>query len=166
MRISGEMTKREQFLLRIAFWFLLSFCAVLAVQTFRLVGQPSFQKTAMGEHIAIYLVLAPLFAFQLLFAGSQFRRNSLTIVEFECDENSIQFRKLGETHKETRPLYDIVKVYKWRGLGEPVGYRLLFRDGTRAFVNYSLSNAKALEDRLRAADVPVHRWLESLRDLA
>lgn len=166
MRISGEMTKREQALLRIAFWFLLVFCAVLTVQAFRLFGQPGFQKAAPGEHFAIYLVLAPLFAFQLLFAGSQFRRNSQTIVEFECDDNSIQFRKLGDTHKETRPLYHIVKIYKWRGLGQPVGYRLLFCDGAKAFVNYSLSNAKALEDRLLAADVPVHKWLESLRDLA
>ena len=158
------MTKREQVLLRIAFWFLLVFSAVLTVQAFRLIHQPTFQRAALGEHVAIYLVLAPLFAFQLLFMGSQFRRNGQTIVEFECDELSIQFRKLGDSHHEARPISDVVKVYKWRGLGEPIGYRLLFRDGSKAYINYSLSNVRALEERLLAADVPVHRWLESLRD--
>jgi hypothetical protein len=120
MKISGEMTKREQFLLRVAFWFLVAFSVVLVIQSFRLIAQPDFTRAGLAEHLAIYLV---------------------------------------------RPLSEIVRVYKWRGLGHPVGYRLAFRDGSTAYVNYSLSNAKALEARLKDACVPAHSWLEILRKL-
>jgi hypothetical protein len=152
-------------MLRVAFWFLVAFSVVLVIQSFRLIAQPDFTRAGLAEHLAIYLVLTPLFAFQLAFTASQFRRNNQSIIEFECDETALQFRKLGDTHKETRPLSEIVRVYKWRGLGHPVGYRLAFRDGSTAYVNYSLSNAKALEARLKDACVPAHSWLEILRKL-
>ena len=164
MMISGGMSRRGQLTQKIFFRCLLGLCLAVAIEAVRVVDQPGFRNAATGRHYAVAIALLLFFGFQFIFIGSQFRRNRKTIVEFACDGISIQFRRFRDTHAETRPLSDIAGVSKWRGLGEPAGFRLCFRDGSKAFVNYSLPNARELEEQLRSDNVAVRRWLNSIQD--
>ena len=57
---------------------------------------------------------------------------------------------LSVQQMQMRPLPDIREVREWRGRGGPLGYRLLFRDKQRVYLEYSVSNSIVLAERLRA----------------
>jgi hypothetical protein len=71
------------------------------------------------------------------------------VCEFDFDGSTLRFRTLGI--RQTRPLADVAQVKDWRGRGGPIGYRLVFRDGAKVYLEYSVANSIALADQLRHA---------------
>ncbi len=71
------------------------------------------------------------------------------ISEFAFDGRSFQFRTLGRSAPQTRELSEIAEVRDWRGRGGPFGYRLIFRDGARAYLEYSISNSRIVAEQMR-----------------
>jgi hypothetical protein len=69
------------------------------------------------------LALGPIVGATML--GFGFWINRQRVKEFECDETSFRFRKLGAAQTETRDLSEIVKVEDMR-----MGYWVGFRDGS------------------------------------
>lgn len=69
--------------------------------------------------------------------------------EFDYDGRTLQFRTLGIPRTQVRPLADLVQVKEWRGRGGPIGYRLVFRDGGKVYLEYSVGNSIALAEQLR-----------------
>ena len=72
------------------------------------------------------------------------------VCDFNYDGCTLQFRTLSVQQMQMRPLPDIREVREWRGRGGPLGYRLLFRDKQRVYLEYSVSNSIVLAERLRA----------------
>ncbi len=72
------------------------------------------------------------------------------IAQFEFDGSALRFRTLGNPEAQTRALVEVADVRPWRGRRGPIGYRLSFRDGGKAYLEYSVSNARALGEQLQA----------------
>ena len=73
-----------------------------------------------------------------------------TVEEFSCDERTFRFRTRWKAHAEVRELSVIAAIHEQRGRSGPTGYRLVFRDGAKAYMPYRLPNARALAEWLRS----------------
>ena len=51
---------------------------------------------------------------------------------------------------QTRDVTEIASIRDWRGRSGTLGYRLVFRDGRKAYLENCVSNAMALADQLRS----------------
>lgn len=71
------------------------------------------------------------------------------ISEFLFDGRSFRYRTLGVSTFETRALSEIAAIRDWRGRSQPIGYKLLFRDGRKAYLQYCVSNSKVVAEQLR-----------------
>ena len=76
--------------------------------------------------------------------------NGLSLLrEFNYDGRTLQFRTLGIRQTQVRPLEDIAQVKEWSGRGGPIGYRLVFRDGWKVYLEYAVPNSITWADELR-----------------
>jgi hypothetical protein len=71
------------------------------------------------------------------------------VCEFDYDGSTLRFRTLGIRQTHVRPHADVAQVKDWRGRGGPIGYRLVFRDGGKVYLEYSVANSIVLADQLR-----------------
>lgn len=72
------------------------------------------------------------------------------VCEFDYDGRALQFQTLGTRQTQVRPLEDIAKVKDWNGRGGPIGYRLVFRGGGKAYLlYYAVANSISLANQLR-----------------
>jgi hypothetical protein len=107
---------------------------------------------ALGARILLAATRQPnksMLVFGLLFmamaavaAGMQFWFLRRMISEFSFDGCLLQFRTLGVTQTQTRAASDLSEIREWRGRGGPLGYRLTFRDGEKAYLEFYVSNAQ------------------------
>jgi hypothetical protein len=81
--------------------------------------------------------------------GTQLWFQRRIVCGFDYDGHRLQFRTLGIPRMQVRPLDDIAKVEEWRGRGVPIGYRLVFRDGRKVYLMYSVANSIPLANQLR-----------------
>jgi hypothetical protein len=72
------------------------------------------------------------------------------ISEFQYDGSMLQFRTIGIAEPQMRPLGDIADIRGWLGKGGPLGYRLLFQDRQKLYLEFSVSNSITLVNQLRA----------------
>jgi hypothetical protein len=49
-----------------------------------------------------------------------------------------------------RALVDMAAIRDWKGKGEQLGYRLLFQDKQKLYLEFSVSNSITLVNQLRA----------------
>jgi len=83
--------------------------------------------------------------------GSQIWFQRRIIAEFRYDGVTLQFQTLAMQHPQIRPLADITCIREWRGgRGGSLGHRLLFREGQKLYLEFSVSNSFELVSRLRA----------------
>jgi hypothetical protein len=80
---------------------------------------------------------------------SQFRFQRRIICEFGYDGYTLQYRTLGNSGTQMRPLQDLARVEGWSGRGGPMGYRLIFQDGGKLYLEISVANSMALAEQLR-----------------
>ena len=80
----------------------------------------------------------------------QFWFQTSIIGEFHLDEHTFRFRPLGRSTMQTRTLSEIANVREWRGRGQSLGYALVFRDGSKAYLQYCVSNSTAAAEILRS----------------
>jgi hypothetical protein len=97
-------------------------------------GRPLGMRVASGAFIA--------FAIVAITGSIRFSRRMIS--EFSYDGATLRFRTLGIAG-------EIAEVREWQGRGGPVGYKLIFRDASKAYLEYSVSNASALAEELRRA---------------
>jgi len=148
--ISGEMTKLQQRSAMVALWFLwLFFMGILFWSVFFSELRPIGASPTTGVKIAAIAVVCLVGSGVLVYLYGDAKRD---IAEFACDKNSFRFRKLGTARSETRALAEVATVGERRDKsGLPIGCRVVFQDGTEAFLEYAmLPNARALSDRLRS----------------
>jgi hypothetical protein len=74
--------------------------------------------------------------------GMQFRFLRRLIAEFAFDGSSFRFRTLGIGETQTRALPEIAEVLEWRGGSR--GYRLVFRDRRKVYLEREVSNSMAV----------------------
>jgi hypothetical protein len=139
--ISGAMPNWRQYFHRIAGGFM---CFL-----FVCLGALSVRFLANAPHRGILIPGVLFVTMAALSIGMQVWFHQRMISEFAFDGRSFQFRTLGRSRRETRELSDITAVRDWRGRGGQFGYRLVFRDGARAYLEYSVSNSMAVAEQLR-----------------
>jgi hypothetical protein len=88
-------------------------------------------------------------AFTTAAIAGQFWFQRRIVCEFDYDGLTLRFRTLGIRRTQVRPLEEIAQVEEWRGRGGPLGYRLVFRDGGKVYLEYSVANSIALANHLR-----------------
>jgi hypothetical protein len=81
--------------------------------------------------------------------AGQFWFQRRLVREFNYDGRRLQFRTFGIRQTLVRPLEDIAQVKEWSGRGGPIGYRLVFRDRGKVYLEYSVTNSIALANELR-----------------
>jgi hypothetical protein len=110
--------------------------------------QPLFQSPHLGKRLligsAVYAALAALGMATLLW----FRRRIIS--EFMFDGHSLRFRTLGISRIAVRDLSEVAAVGGWRGRSGDLGYRLIFRDGAKVYLEYSVSNSRAVAEQLQS----------------
>jgi hypothetical protein len=96
------------------------------------------------------IIVSLLFmAFTTAAIAGQFWFLRRLVCEFAYDGLTLQFRTLGIPQTQIRPLADLAQVNEWRGRGGPLGYRLVFHDGGKVYLEYSVANSIALANQLR-----------------
>jgi hypothetical protein len=125
------------YLLRWFWWRVTAWCEIVAM------------ASSFGMKIAAIAVVCLVGSGVLVYLYRDAKRD---VAEFACDKNSFRFRKLGTARSETRALAEVATVGERRDKsGLPIGCRVVFQDGTEAFLEYAmLPNARALSDRLRS----------------
>ena len=131
---------------RCASGFMVLFFAVFAVYGARLFFIGSATGRGKGAAVAMMLWFTFLAAFAI---GMQRRYDRRMIAQFSFDGSLLRFKTLGNAEPQARALSEIARVREWRGRGGPLGYRLDFRDGAKAYLEYSVTNATALSVQLR-----------------
>lgn len=138
---SGAMPNWRRYFHRIACGFM---CLL-----FVCLGILSVHFLATAPHRGILIASLLFVTMAAVSIGMQLWFHRRIISEFAFDGRSFQFRTLGRSRRQTRELSDIAAVRDWRGRGGPFGYRLIFRDGTKAYQEYSVSNSMAVAEQLR-----------------
>jgi len=71
------------------------------------------------------------------------------IKEFNYDGRTFRFNTLASPEMQARDISAIEEVDQWTGRGSPLGFCIKFRDGAKLYLQYGVSNAVALAERLR-----------------
>jgi hypothetical protein len=82
--------------------------------------------------------------------GTQVWFQRRMISEFTYDGVTLRFRTLGDGQEQIRPVSEVAEVREWRSKGSMIGYRLRFRDKSKLYLEYSVTNAGALAQLLGA----------------
>ncbi len=71
------------------------------------------------------------------------------IKEFNYDGRTFTFNTLANPEMQAQDLSAIEEVGEWTGRGGPLGSCIMFRDGAKLYLQYGVSNAAALAERIR-----------------
>jgi hypothetical protein len=145
MMISGEMPKWQRIVHRSGVGFMCVFFAGFGIWNVRLFLVNAAAGRARAQPIGSLLFAA----MAVLSIGMQLWYQRRIITEFTFDGSALRFTTLGNSEAQTRALPEIVAVREWRGRGGSLGHRLAFRDGGKAYLSYSVSNATALAEQLK-----------------
>jgi hypothetical protein len=141
--IAGAMPKWRQYFNRFAGGFMCVLFAGLGVMSARI----AFASDARTDKARIIVTL--IFAAVTCAIAGQFWFQRRILCVFEYDGRTLRFRTLGIPQTQVRLPADIAQVKEWRGRGGPIGYRLVFRDGWKVYLEYSVANSIALANQLR-----------------
>ena len=72
------------------------------------------------------------------------------IKEFRYDGETFTFNTLADPETQARDLFAIEEVGDWTGRGGPAGFCIKFRDGTKVYLHYGVTNASAAAARIRS----------------
>jgi hypothetical protein len=105
---------------------------------------PAHQSQGRNGFAAIWLMVlgASLVGAVLLF----WKR---IIKEFNYDGRTFTVNTLASPEMQMRDLSAIEEVGEWAGRGGPLGFCIKFRDGTKLYLQYGVSSAAALAERMR-----------------
>jgi hypothetical protein len=148
MVVSGEMTKREQALIRLnpAIVFVGLLLPGLGV-----IFLPFYFLNAPPDRSLQVSAVAFLTVMSLAFAGFMYWDDRNLIVRFVCGEGSLQFCTFRAADPQERTLAEIAAVYDRCGRAGFLGYWLVFRDGTRVCLSLDTPGATLLVQHLRSS---------------
>lgn len=83
---------------------------------------------------------------------TQFRSWRRRVSEFEYDAGELRFRTFGNASIRVRRLDDLAKVEPWivGRVRSTRGYSILFRNGPKAYLDFSVSNCRDLVAQIAA----------------
>ena len=140
--IAGVMPRWRQYFNHIAGGFMCLLFAGLGWLNARILFASAADKARI-----LFSVL--FMALPVAAIASQFWFQRRIICEFGYDGCTLQYRTLGIPEMQVRPLQDLGQITLWRGRSGPIGYRLVFRDGAKVYLDFSVANSIALADQLR-----------------
>ena len=73
----------------------------------------------------------------------------ILIKEFNYDGRTLTFNTLASPEMQVRDLSAIEEVEEWTGRGGSLGFCIVFRDGTKLYLQNGVLNAAALAERIR-----------------
>jgi hypothetical protein len=143
--ISGEMSKWRRYYHGIMTGFSCLF--LVAVGSRLALGLFRFRAAASRPETSVWIFSLLFVALVVLSVGMQLRFLRRLIVEFAFDGSSFRFRTLGIGETQTRALPEIAEVLEWRGGSR--GYRLVFQDRQKVYLENEVSNSMAVTLELK-----------------
>ena len=139
--LSGVLPKsRQLFHAGICAFVCLAFGG-LAVFHFQLI----FRSNSSAAGLAIAFIALALAAI-----GMQLWFRRRIVREFTYTGSALHLRTLGIHAIETYSLTQVTDIREWRGRRGPVGYRVTFNDGWKAYIERTVENSEELLKRLSA----------------
>jgi hypothetical protein len=138
------MPKWRQYFNRFAGGFMCLLFAGLGWMNLRILLAPATYADNYRLLFSLIFMVLPVSAIV-----SQFWFQRRIICEFGYDGYTLQYRTLGNSGTQMRLLQDLAQVKGWSGRGGPMGYRLVFQDGGKLYLENSVTNSMALSERLR-----------------
>src|SRR5579864_5551544 len=105
---------------------------------------PSHQSPGRNGFAAIFLIVLGL-----SLIGSVVWFWKRLIKEFNYDGGLFTFNTLANPEMQVRDLSAIEEVGDWTARGGPLGFCIKFHDGAKLYLQYGVSNAAALAERIR-----------------
>lgn len=144
--LSGVLPKSRQWFHAAVYAFICLAFGGLAVFHFQLIfpatgARPNSSATALSIGfiaLAIAAIITQLW----------FRRR--IVREFTYTNSALHIRTLGIHEMQTYSLSQVKDIRDWRGRRGPLGYRLVFDHGRRAYFELSIENSRTLAERLQA----------------
>jgi hypothetical protein len=139
--LSGAMPQSVRVVHKLSFWLT---CLVSA-------GVPSivfwlmWAKKATVGMAALWVVVLVMGALVIV-GESRFR--SQLVTQFTYDGRMFQFRTLGQPEMQCTPAGGVAKIEDWRGRWGRKGYRLTFRHGEGAYLQFAVPNSRELVAQL------------------
>ena len=146
LAISGALSKWQ-----ISVFFVSKVCVmagfsviglVLWVILFRAPGAPSPTPVDLALIAGLPVLGAAAFLFMTW-------SDRWVVIEFRCDDEAFQYRRLGQTSGETRGLWEVQAIQRYHSFSSgDVSYVVRFLDGSQVSLRSELPNVKALAERL------------------
>jgi hypothetical protein len=149
--ISGAMPKRKRVMHAsvAAFIFLVFAGAALVNAQYLLLTNQPVEPTLKTTALLFILLAIGVVAMQAWFLRRIIR-------EFTYDGTTLQFRTLARAEPQTRVASQVLGIRDWAGRGGLNGYKLIFRDAPRAYLESDTPNAALLIEHL-LRDMPRDR---------
>jgi hypothetical protein len=120
------------------------FVAIMLLAGRFLLPLPGFQASGALLGCAIFFEIAAAGAIVL-----QVRDYCRIVRQFEYNGQLLRFWTLGSSQAQNRELSQIVDILQGRARAPSIGFALVFKDGKKAYLDYSLPNARSTAERLR-----------------
>jgi hypothetical protein len=146
--ISGSMPKWRRNLNRFASGFMCLWFAGLAFIAVR----TDFGAASFKSRLFITVFFLGMAA---LVTGGLLRFHRRSIVDFDYDGSTLQYRTLGSEEPQVRSISDLKSIKEMRGRGGPFGYCLRFQDGQKVYLEFAVTNSFELATMLRRASLDV-----------
>jgi hypothetical protein len=141
--ISGVMPRKKQILHTcVAAFIFLVFAGAGVVNA-------QFLLPSHGSDDPVWRVIAFLFillAIGIIAGQVWFRRR--IIREFTYDGATLRYKTLASSEPHTRMASQLVMIRAWAGRGGVMGYRLIFHDAPKAYLEDDTPNAELLVEHL------------------
>jgi hypothetical protein len=79
--------------------------------------------------------------------------HSRSIVDFSYDGSTLHYRTLGSGESQARSISELKSIQQMQGRGVNFGYRLMFHDGGKLYLEFAVTNSFELANTLRGAVV-------------
>lgn len=88
-------------------------------------------------------------AIAILVIVLQIRDYCRIVREFSYDGIALRYSTLGSSRPRSRDLYQIADIRQGRVRAPSIGFAVVFRDGKKVYLDYSLPHAREVAERLR-----------------
>jgi hypothetical protein len=139
--LSGAMPQSVRVVHKLSFWLSCLLSAGVPSIVFCLLW---VKKATVG--MAALWVLVLVMGALVIVGELRFRRQLIT--QFSYDGRMFQFRTLGQPEMRCIPAGGVAKVEDWRGRWGRKGYRLTFRHGEGAYLQFAVPNSRELVAQL------------------
>ncbi len=139
--LTGAMPQSVRVVHKLSFWLTCFVSTGLPSLDFWLVWAKK-ATVGMAALCVVVLVMGAL----VIIGQLRFRRQLIT--QFSYDGRVFQFRTLSQPEMQCIPAGGVAKIKDWRGRFGRKGYRIIFRHGEDAYLQFPVSNSRELVARI------------------